>query len=98
MQSNRIQKVGVQKLSHGFTQMPYLGSSYRINTINNIQVPRQHIKCIIPMTFSQKLYQPQALTLKNQEIADQYYEQALTEVNYLEKVNDLLLEIAALAD
>lgn len=98
MQSNRIQKVATQKLSHGFPQMPYLGSSYRINTISNIQVPRQHIKCIIPMTFSQKLYQPQAFSLKTQEIADQYYEQALTEANYLEKVDDLLSEIAALAD
>jgi hypothetical protein len=51
VKSNRIQQVGNQKSSHSFTQMPHLKSSYRINTINNIQVPKQHIKCITPMTF-----------------------------------------------
>ncbi len=98
MKSNRIQQVGNQKSSHSFTQMPHLKSSYRINTINNIQVPKQHIKCITPMTFSQNLYQSQTYTLKTQELADQYYEQALTEANYREQVNSLYSEIVSLAD
>lgn len=50
------------------------------------------------MTFSQNLYQSQTYTLKTQELADQYYEQALTEANYREQVNSLYSEIVSLAD
>lgn len=48
------------------------------------------------MTFSQKLYQSN--TLKAQEIADQNYEQALTEANSLETIKKLLDKIVELAD
>lgn len=98
MNSNSIQQVGTQKLGHSVAQVPYLGASYRINAIYSSQVPRHYIKCLKPMTFSQKVYQFQALSSKSEEIADQNYEQALTEANRLEKVNSLLSEIVTLAN
>ena len=97
MSSNNIQQVGTQKLGYGFAQMSYLGASCPINTMYS-QVPRKHISCLIPMTFSQKMYQFLAVTPKAQEIADNKYEQALTEANNLEKVNNLLSEIVSLAN
>lgn len=50
------------------------------------------------MTFSQKLYQSDTLNLKAQEIADQNYEQALTEANSLEKVKKMFDKLVELAD
>lgn len=97
MNLNTLQQVGTQKLGHSFTQAPYLGASYGINALYSTWVPRQHIKFLSPMTFSQKLYQFQALTPKAEEIVNQNYEQALNEANRLEKVNNLLSEIATLA-
>ena len=49
----------------------------------SIQVSDQQIKCISPMTFSQKLYQSRAI-----EIAEEF-EQAV-EANSLEKIKNLL--------
>ncbi len=50
------------------------------------QVSDQQIKCISPMTFSQKLYQSHAI-----EIAEEF-EQAI-EANSLEKIKNLLDKI-----
>lgn len=50
------------------------------------------------MTFSQKLYQANTLNLKAQEIADQNYEQALSEATSLETIKKLLDKIVELAD
>lgn len=90
MKSNYIQQVRIQKLGQDFAQRPY-------SPICRSQVASQPIRCVRPVTFSQKLYQSNALNLKVQEIADQSYEQALTEANSLEKVKKLL-EIIELAD
>ena len=93
MLTNKIQQLGQQ-----LSQPLYLEATYRINAIYNSEVPKQHIKCLSPMTFSQKLYQSQKLTSKAQEIVEQRYEQALTEAKRLEKVNNLLSAIVLLAD
>lgn len=50
------------------------------------------------MTFSQKLYQSNTLNLKAQEVADQNYEQALTEASSLENLKKLFDKIVELAD
>ena len=82
MKLNQVQQVKTQKLGYGFAQMPYVKASCHINAIYNNQVPRHHIKCVTPMTFSQKMYQLH-IGSKPQESADQNYEQALNEVNNL---------------
>lgn len=91
MKSNHIQQVRTQKLGQGSAQGSYI-------PICNSQVAGQLIKCVSPITFSQKLYQFNALNLTVQEIANQNYEQALTEANSLEEVKELLQRIIALAD
>lgn len=68
MKASDIQQKVTQDNSHGSAQ----GS-----------LPSQHIKCVSPMTFSQKLYQTDEL-----EIAEEL-EQAL-EANSLEKLKILL--------
>ena len=91
-----MQQVGNQKLGNGFAQKSYLGTSYRVDAIYNYsQVPRQHIKSVSPMTFSQKLYQSPALPPQAEETTDQKYEQALTEAKSLERINILLSEIVS---
>ncbi len=52
----------------------------------NVQVTNQQIKCVSPMTFSQKLYQSHPI-----EIAEEF-EQAI-EANSLEKIEDLLNKV-----
>ena len=98
MFSKSIQQVGTQKLGYNFTQISALGPSCLINVTYAGWLPRQHVKCISPRTFSQNLYQVQALAPKAEEIADQNYEQALSETDRLKKLNSLLSEIATLAD
>lgn len=51
-----------------------------------VSLANQHITCVIPMTFSQKLYQSHPL-----EIAEEY-EQAL-EANSLHKINILFSKV-----
>lgn len=98
MSSNTIQQVGTQKSGYSFTQVRYLGPSCLINVTYNGWLPRQHVKCLSPRTFSQNLYQVQALNPKTEEIADQNYAQALNEADRLKKIDNLLSEIATLAD
>ena len=59
------------------------GASCPINAKPNSQATFENIKCVRPMTFSQKLYQSAA-----QEIAEEF-EQAI-EANSLEKIKKLL--------
>ena len=91
MKSNHIQQVGTQKLGNGYAQRPYSSGCHT-------QEASQPIKCVRPMTFSQKLYQSNTLNLKAQEIADQNYEQALSEATSLETIKKLLDKIVELAD
>lgn len=91
VKSKHIQQVGTQKLGHGYAQRPYSPGC-------NTQGASQPIKCVRPMTFSQKIYQANTLNLKAQEIAEQNYEQALTELNSLETIKNLLDKIVELAD
>ena len=99
MKLNPVQQVGTQKLGYSFAQTAYLGASYHINSIYSNQPPRHHIKCVSPMTFSQKLYQSQASSSESyQQIADRDYEQALTEANLLAKANNLFDQIVSLAE
>lgn len=68
MKSRNSRKVVTQGLNQSRTQLP---------------AANQHIKSVSPMTFSQKLYQLNAI-----EIAEEY-EQAI-EANSLEKIKILL--------
>lgn len=74
MKSSNSRKVLTQGLSQSRTQLP--GAN-------------QHIKNVSPMTFSQKLYQLNAI-----EIAEEY-EQAI-EANSLEKIKILLDKLVKL--
>lgn len=98
MSSKTIQQVGTQKSGYSFTPVRYLGPSCLINVTYSGWLPRQHVKCLSPKTFSQNLYQVQALTPNAEEIVNQNYEQALTETDRLKKLSSLLSEISTLAD
>lgn len=87
MKSNHInhKQVVTQDLSNGSAQLPAASDSSLINA-TNYQVPREHIKCVIPRTFSQQLSQTNHL-----EIAEQF-EQAI-DANSLEQIKILLSKL-----
>ncbi len=71
-----------QDESYAKTQVPDITANCRINASPNSPVAFEHVKSKSPMTFSQQLYQSQAL-----EIA-QEFEQAI-EANSIERINRL---------
>lgn len=71
-------------------------NNFFINSTSIDRLLTQQIKCITPMTYSQKLYQSEALAQTAQEIIEQYSNQGSTES--LEKVRNLLEKIFQLAD
>jgi hypothetical protein len=85
MKSSRIKhkQLVTQDLSNRSAQLPDVADSCPINAKPINQVPRQQIKCVIPMTFSQKLSETNYL-----EIAEQF-EQAI-DANSLEQIKILL--------
>jgi len=72
-----------QDSSQRDAQLPNIVASCPINVTDSNSAASQNIKCVKPMTFSQKLYQNDQL-----EIAEQF-ELAL-EANSLEKIKILL--------
>ncbi len=74
-------QVGSQDLTHITREHQGAGSCF-INAKSNRQVGFEHIKCVSPMTFSQKLYQSHALVIAEE------LEQAIEE-NSLERINNL---------
>ena len=72
-----VKQVRTQDDAHARVELP------DVKAKSNNQVAFDYIECVSPMTFSQKLYQTQAL-----EIAEEF-EQALG-ANSLEKIKKLL--------
>ncbi len=81
------QQVGTQDDSNVNSQIPDVTFSCDIIFSPN----SQNIKCVTPMTFSQKLYQSEAQEL---DVAEEF-EQAL-EANSLEKIKKLLDKVLEL--
>ncbi len=75
-------QAGTQDDSNARAQLTASSGSCPKDASPNIQMS-QHIKCVSPMTFSQKLYQSHAL-----EIAEEF-EQAI-DANSLEKIKKIL--------
>lgn len=73
----------IQDESYVKTQLPDIAAKFSTNASPNSPVAFEKVKFESPMTFSQRLYQSQAL-----EIAEEF-EQAI-EANSIERINRLL--------
>jgi len=78
----KYKQVGTQSERHGYSQFPDLAASYPTKTKFGIQ----GIRCVSPITFSQRVDELQAL-----KIAEEF-EQAI-EDNSLEKIEQLLKKV-----
>lgn len=74
MKVSKIEQLVTPGLNYP-THLPY-------NHISSIQVVSQHIRCVSPMIFSQKLYQ-----FKGLEIAEEF--ERAVDANSLEQINNL---------
>ena len=71
-------------------------NNFFINSTSIDRLLTQQIKCVTPMTYSQKLYQSETIAQTAQEIIEQYSMHGSAES--LEKVRNLLERIFQLAD
>ncbi len=93
MKPNHIKhkQVVSQDLGYADAQLPDAAASCSINARANNQVAFQQIKCVTPMTFSQKLYQSKLL-----EIAEEF-DHAI-DANSLEEMKNLLDKLVRLGN
>ena len=86
----------VKEIAELVDQPTEILNSYFMNSTSIDRLLSQHIKCVTPMTYSQKLYQSEAIAQTAKEIIEQYSKHASSES--LEKVRNLLEKIFQLAD